>query len=315
MTDLACPVDREPLAAYDGGLACSQGHRYPCVEGIPVLLVDDAAPTTKAFTTTLERTRLGRLARRERAGPVDPYVQKVIVRTCGGLYRHLEQELSRYPIPRLPLPPGDGRPLLDLGCNWGRWTLAAGRHGYRAVGIDPSVEAVAAARRVAKELAVAAEYVVADARRLPFADDSFDVVFSYSVLQHLGKEDALAALREVGRVLKPGGRSLIEMANLFGLHNLALQLRRRRLREATEPAGVRYWTPCELLAAFRETIGPTQLSADAFLSLNAQRSDLPLLRRRHRALVRGSLLLTNASGVVPGLRYLADSVWLDSRRA
>jgi SAM-dependent methyltransferase len=277
--------------------------------------VDDLAPTVQAFTTTLERARRGRLARRRRDGAVDPYVQKAIVRTCGGFYRHLEGRLPRYPIPILPLPPGDGRRLLDVGCNWGRWTVAADRRGYRAVGIDPSVEAVAAARRVAEELDAASEYVVADARRLPFADESFDVVFSYSVLQHLTKDDTLAALGEVRRVLKPGGRSLIEMANLLGARNLAQQIRRRRFRDATELAGVRYWTPRELVDTFRETIGPTTLTADAFLSLNAQRSDLPLMPRRYRALIRASLLLTRASGIVPGLRYLADSVWLESRRA
>jgi SAM-dependent methyltransferase len=173
---------------------------------------------------------------------------------------------------------------------------------------------VAAARRVAGELGSASEFVVADARRLPFPDESFDVVFSYSVLQHLRKEDVLAALREVRRVLKPGGRALIEMANLLGLRNLALQARRRRFREPTEASGVRYWTPRELVEGFSAAIGPTRLSADAFLSLNAQRSDLPLMPRRYRALISASLMLTRASAVVPGLRYLADSVWLESRR-
>ena len=45
----------------------------------------------------------------------------------------------------LDLPRG---PLLDIGCSWGRWSLAAARKGYSVVGIDPSLGAVMAARRI-----------------------------------------------------------------------------------------------------------------------------------------------------------------------
>jgi ubiquinone/menaquinone biosynthesis C-methylase UbiE len=58
--------------------------------------------------------------------------------------------------------------------------------------------------------------VVADARFIPFADDSIDTVFSYSVLQHFSRTDALAALTEFHRVLAPGGGLLVQMANAAG---------------------------------------------------------------------------------------------------
>ena len=53
-----------------------------------------------------------------------------------------------------------------------------------------------------------AEYVVGDARELPFEDGSFDAVFSYSVLQHLAKEDVPRVVAEIRRVLRPGGARL-----------------------------------------------------------------------------------------------------------
>ena len=58
------------------------------------------------------------------------------------------------------------------------------------MGIDPSLDAVLAARRVSRQLGVEASFVVGDARFLPFANDSFDTVFCYSVLQHFSKENA-----------------------------------------------------------------------------------------------------------------------------
>ena len=129
---------------------------------------------------------------------VDEHVLASLIKTHGNLYRGAR--LTRYPIPRFPLPEGAGRTLLDIGCNWGRWTIAASRAGWRTTGIDRAKKSVGAACRVAEQLGVDAEYVVGDARELPFGEGSFDAVFSYSVLQHLSKED----VREGRRGDPPG---------------------------------------------------------------------------------------------------------------
>jgi SAM-dependent methyltransferase len=230
---------------------------------------------------------------------VDRYVADHLVKTHGTLYRGVE--LTRYPIPELPLR-GPGR-LLDLGSNWGRWTIAAARAGFEATGIDPNEKAIRAARRVAGELGVRAEYVVGDARELPFPDASFDVVHSYSVLQHLPKADVRRVVAEARRVLRPGGVAWIEMPNAHGPLNLV-----RRAR-AGEPSGfdMRYWTRAELREAFA-AIGPVDLLADGYLTVNPQPADLDLLRRRHRAVVHVSEGLRRASTHLPALVGLADSL-------
>jgi SAM-dependent methyltransferase len=234
---------------------------------------------------------------------VDEYVQKSIVKTHGNLYRH--SSLTRYPIPAFPLPPGDGRRLLDIGSNWGRWTIAAARAGYRATGVDPKEKAIKAARRVAEQLGVEADYVVGDGRGLPFPDASFDVVFSYSVLQHLPKDDVRLAVSEIGRVLRPGGIAWIEMPNARGPLNLVRRAR-RGFSEGTG-ADVRYWTRAELREAFAP-IGPVELLADGFLTINPQVADLDLLPPRYRLVVRVSDALRRASLRAPFLVRLADSV-------
>ena len=241
-------------------------------------------------------------------------MQDVIAATCGNLYRHLIGNLTTYPIPEIRLPPGEGRTFLEIGCNWGRWCISAARRGYRVVGVDPSLDAIRAARRVAEELEVEAEYLVGDARHLPFADGSSDVVFSYSVFQHFTRTAAVAAFRELGRVLKPGGLSLVQMANVWGPRSLVNQLRERRFREPRSLFDVRYWSPSELRRELTRAVGPTELAVDGFLTLNPQPSDLPLLPRRYRSLVHLSEAYRKASRRLPGLVRFADSLYAASRR-
>jgi 2-polyprenyl-3-methyl-5-hydroxy-6-metoxy-1,4-benzoquinol methylase len=234
---------------------------------------------------------------------VDEHVRASLLKTHGNLYRGAR--LTRYPIPSFPLPPGEGRALLDLGCNWGRWTIAAARAGYCATGIDRAKKSVGAARRVAEQLEVEAEYTVGDVRELPFPDASFDAVFSYSVLQHLAKEDVHTVVSEIRRVLKPGGIAWIEIPNACGPLNVARQIRRGF--SAGTGQDVRYWTIRELRSVFRP-IGSVSIAADGFFTINPQVSDLDLLPARSRVVVRVSEVLRRASRHAPFLVQVADSV-------
>jgi ubiquinone/menaquinone biosynthesis C-methylase UbiE len=117
----------------------------------------------------------------------------------------------------------------------------AAKHGYEPVGIDPSLKGIRAARRVAMQLGIRAHCVVADGRFLPFADRTFSQVFSYSVLQHISRAEVEQTLREVDRVLCPGGKLLVQMPNAYGIRCAYHQLR-RGVREAQDFEG-RYWRP------------------------------------------------------------------------
>ncbi len=312
-----CPRDKGSLTQQGASLVCEQGHRYAIIEDIPILLVSDAVQTHIEGDRALLLAESGdasSLPKIEvKAGEIDPFVKDSIAATNGGLYLHLVGNLTEYPIPRLRLPAGQGKTFLEIGCNWGRWCIAAARLGYRVIGIDPSLKSVRAAKRVARQLGIEATYAVADGRYLPLRDESFDQVFSYSVLQHLSRENTVTTLAEIRRALRVGGNALIQMPNVYGVRCLYHQMR-RGFREARD-FEVRYWRPKELVSAFTEKIGPSQLSVDGYFSLNVQPSDIHLLPARYRALVRASEGLRSMSAAVPWLTSVADSLYISSRRA
>lgn len=338
LNHLVCPVDRTPLSLRDDGLISQAGRRYPIVEGIPVMLVEEAEQTIGVAYASLARAQgeslidhkvahlhlesLGisdkekeELIELSRSGlsKIDPVVAFMVGATSGYTYKHLIGRLTDYPIPDLRLPVSTGVSLLDLGCNWGRWSIAAARKGYAVVGIDPSLGAVMAARRVAEALGLSNRYVVADARFLPFREAQFGVVFSYSVLQHLSKSDVQQVLQEVRRVLQANGRSLIQMPNWLGVRSLYHLF----LRGFAKPRSfdVRYWSVSELKQVFEREIGPSEVSVDCYFGLGLQKSDQHLMPSTLRLAIEVSERLRLVSRKFGALTYLADSLYVRSLKS
>lgn len=333
--NLVCPVDRERLTANSDALVCGDGHRYPVVDGTPVMLLADASPTIGLETASRERAggqgidqrapelyleslgisedeKAGLLDLARNAGAVDPVVAFLVAATNGLMYRHLRGRLPGYPIPSFPLPPGHGRRLLDVGCSWGRWSLAAAVSGYDVVGIDPSLGAIKAAQRVARQLGVAARYVVGDGRFLPLADDAFDAVFSYSVIQHLSQADAERCAQEIGRVLRPGGMMKVQMPARYGIRCLYHQARR-----GFRPArgfDVRYRTLPQLRRLFGPRVGAVTFDVDCYFGIGLQPSDAHLMTGRRKAILAASSMLKRASRTIPALTRVADSVFVNATK-
>ena len=313
MRELVCPRDKGDLRVQRNHLICAQRHEYPIVAGVPIMLVNDVPQTLPDLT---ERTLAATALADEGAvsGEVEPFVQKTIVGTNGNLYGRIAGNLPRYPIPAMRLPPPrDGaRALLELGCNWGRWCIAAARAGYEPLGMDPGLESILPARRIAQRLGVTARFIVGDARYIPFRDGRFNVVYSYGVLQHFAPADARLAIAEAARVVSPRGDVLIQMAARYGLLSI-LQQARRGFR-AARGFEVRYWKPSEIGDAFRALVGPTMLSADGYLSLNPQPSDLDLMPFHARQIVRISEAMRALSLRMPALVGIADSIFASSTK-
>jgi len=313
---IACPWDHQSLTVSGTLLACRCGREFPVIRGVPVLLRDDVPGNHSTFASALA------VARGEAPVPelphsseaVHPWVQVWIAATNGLMYASVIGKLREYPIPNLrALPDGDGRVLLDLGCNWGRWCIAAGRRGYRPIGLDPSLEGVLAGQVIARQFGIPTWFVVGDARHLPFRDRAVDVAYSYSVLQHFSREDVHRTLLDTSRVVVPNGDVWVQMPNRYGIRSL-YHLTRRGFRDGHD-FEVRYWTAAELRKQFSDAVGPTTLAIDGFFSVNAQPSEAHLLPLRFQAVVKTSEQLRKFGEHFPLLQSVADSLMVHAVNA
>lgn len=105
--------------------------------------------------------------------------------------------------------------VLDVCCGQGRHTLELVRRGFTAEGLDRSHYLIQKARAAAKKEGLDVRFREGDARRLPYRPDTFDVVMilgnSFGYFES-GEDDRLV-LAEVARVLKPGGRVLVDISD------------------------------------------------------------------------------------------------------
>jgi SAM-dependent methyltransferase len=161
----------------------------------------------------------------------------------------------------------DTRRILDAGCGTGN-NLTHFRRFGRTVGVDLSDEAL----RFCKTRGVAAAR--ASLLSLPFPDGRFDAVTSFDVLYHRWVEDDRAAVREIVRVMKPGGLFLVRvpaLKMLWGAHDEAVHSRHRYTR-----GEVRRLLEGEGLEVLRLTYANTLL-----FPLIATRRTLDRLLHRH----------------------------------
>lgn len=247
---------------------------------------------------------------------VDPFVQEWVAGTNGRLYAALVNRLERYPIPAWPLPDVASGLMLDIGCGWGRWMVAGGRHGYVPIGVDVKLEPLKAARRVMRAHGIEGYVVLADLARLPFGPGIFDLVFSYSTLQHVDRPRARRCIADVHRVLRDGGSTMLEFPTRFGLGRV---LRRRLAREPddADPASwcVRYYSHGELRRMFDEAFGGCELRVDCYLGIGVQAADLDILHWRGKTVVILSEMLKRLARMLPPLARAADSVYVRATRA
>jgi SAM-dependent methyltransferase/uncharacterized protein YbaR (Trm112 family) len=329
---LVDPVERQPLSFAGDRLVARNGVNYPIVEGIPVLLRADLPPTHRGAMRTVKfadmarqglpidlidavnlRENLKEQIRREVAAGGDAaeaVIRRLVPLSNGFGYRDLAPG-DAIPIPKFPAC-GGGESLLDIGSSWGRWTIAAARAGFRAVGVDPMLGQLMAAKRFAANNGVDVDYICGDARCLPFADGAFDRAFSYSTLQHFSDQDCAVALGEIARVLGPDGAGTVQMANRAGVRSLWHQARRGF--RAPARFEVRYRSLPQMLSMFSAAIGPTTASIDCFFGLGLQASDARHMRPRARLASAASEQLKRVAKTIPALRSGADSVFLHSAK-
>ncbi|MFL6231025.1 MAG: class I SAM-dependent methyltransferase [Pyrinomonadaceae bacterium] len=122
--------------------------------------------------------------------------------------------------------------VLDAGCGGGRNLVYFLREGYEVCGVDQSAEAIAQVRALAAALAPrlpATNFRAEAVEQMSFADDTFDAVISSAVL-HFAREEEhwQGMMREMWRVLKPGGIFFARLASTVGVEGQIERLSGRR---------------------------------------------------------------------------------------
>lgn len=156
-----------------------------------------------------------------------------------------------------------GLKVLEIGVGMGADYLEWLKAGANATGVDLSAISMERARRRCELAGHQADLRVADAEHLPFADNTFDIVYSYGVMHH--SPDTAQCLREARRVLKPGGEARIMVYHHPSITGLMLWLRygvfRKSLRNTVyqhlESPGTKTYTHADLRSLMSDFEGLT----------------------------------------------------------
>ena len=178
-----------------------------------------------------------------------------------------------------------GLRVLEIGCGLGTDGAQFAAAGADYTGIDLTDASIELARKKFELAGLRGEFRVADAENLDFVEDSFDLVYSHGVLHHT--PDTARAVREIHRVLKPGGRAIVMLYHR-GSYNYRIGirvLRRAGARLLKSERGIKIVNrltgePIESLRDHARLLKASTngLASDEFLSQSTDGAGNPLAR-------------------------------------
>ncbi|MBI4845695.1 MAG: methyltransferase domain-containing protein [Candidatus Omnitrophica bacterium] len=169
-----------------------------------------------------------------------------------------EEDKLRIAVVLEALSPQEGEKILDIGCGVGTFAFHSAKSGAYCTGADYSLNSVLMARKINNRyrLKRPADFVRADAMRLPFKSEVFDKVVCADFIEPINDKEKDILIREIKRVLKPKGIAVIFTPNA-----------------AREYIGEIYWRIRYIL--FRDKIPVTELH----FGLTSKKKFEPLLKK------------------------------------
>lgn len=240
-------------------------------------------------------------------------VQQQVAATNGVQYLDRIGKLNEYPSYELPVSPVQGGVMLDIGSGWGRWLVAGARKGYLPVAMDIRLEFCRISRETLQAHDLHGYAVVADLKEPPFLNDVFDLVWSFSVIQHTHKTRMISCLKHIHRILKPGGYTKLEFPNKYGVHNYFGPARKfAPVADDYQSWEVRYYTPAEYRRFFMDIFGNVKFSVHSLFGIGVLKEDLRYVSLKNKLLCAASLAGTAIAKVISPLKNICDSLYLEA---
>lgn len=313
---IVSPDDGTPLSIEGESLVSESGYHYPVVAGVPILISEKLKPNfdgqfeeTKRLVGAYKKYGLEALPAHYRsAQEALTLYQRIAGAFAGRMYEGVT--FKRF---SLPFPPhvdwGDGQLFLDIGSGWGRWCHGARVCGFLPIGVDPSLSNILLGKRIAAMLHLNYNGIVADGRNIPVRDGSVSAINCYSVLHHMNQEDFELTIGEVGRSLRHGGRSVLQISNLWSPRHM---IRSRARNYGKAQFSVRYRSPSQTLSLLEDLIGTTEMFAHGAVTTSTTLGDSDIIRPVFSLVNIASHLAGEFANKTRLLRYFVDSIYYRS---
>jgi SAM-dependent methyltransferase len=170
-----------------------------------------------------------------------------------GFFDDLDQyhfEKLHHLLTLVPFDGAGGKTVLEVGCGAGVDLARFAKGGAIVTGIDLAPSAIALAKANFAQQGLQGTFEVADGEQVPFADNSFDLVFAHGVVQYTANPQRL--VDECRRVLKPGGQAIFQVYNRVSWLNALSMLMKVNLEHEDAPVLLKFSIPefKRLLAGF-----------------------------------------------------------------
>lgn len=133
-------------------------------------------------------------------------------RSSQGIFEYFDKQYRfDYTVEMIPSPANRDSAALDIGCGAGQLAPILCGMGYKITAFDVSQEMVDLTAARCKTAGFKADVLVADVEKMKFSDNSFDVAVAMGVIEYMTTNAPM--LKEIKRVLKPGGVAIVTMRN------------------------------------------------------------------------------------------------------
>ncbi len=238
-------------------------------------------------------------------------VQQQIAATNGIHYTDRIGKLKDYPVYKLPVPQVESGIMLDIGNGWGRWLVAGANNGYIPIGIDIRLEFCETALTTLKAQGKNGYTLVADLRNIPFKPQLFDLVWSFSVIQHTHKERLVNCLTHINRILKSDGFAFLEFPNKHGIKNRFGNVKATELdKDDYNSWSVRYYTITEYREIFKKIFGNFSYKNHSLVGIGILPEDLKYVSFKNKILSGISLFGSLFTKIIPPLKNISDSIYI-----